>query len=74
MMMIVSSALLVNEGSQTSLAKRKDLWNYLKNKNKKTYYIITHTKMGFPLQMKSKSGRKVIVWCYHFFNRIYGFN
>ncbi|MCI5501524.1 MAG: glycosyltransferase [Lachnospiraceae bacterium] len=74
MMMIVSSALLVNEGSPESLSKRKELWHYLKNKSKKTYNIITHTKLGLPLQMKSKSGRKVIVWCYHLFNRIYGFN
>lgn len=74
MMMIVSSALLVNEGSPESLAKRKELWKYLKNKNKKLYYIITHTKFGFPLQLNTKSGRKIIVWGYHFFNRIYGFN
>ena len=74
MMMIVSSALLVNEGSAESLAKRKDLWQYLKHSNKKIYYIITHTKFGFPLQFKSKSGRKIIIWGYHFFNRIYGFN
>ena len=74
MMMIVSSALLVKEGSEESLKKREELWNYLRNSNKKLYLYITHTKFGYPLQMKSKSGKKIIVWGYHIFKRIYGFN
>ena len=74
MMMIVSSALLVNEGSRESLKKRKDLWEYLKNNNKSVYRIITTRKVGKPLQFNSKAGRKIIIWGYHFFNRIYGFN
>lgn len=74
MMMIVSSALLVNEGSQESLTKREELWDYLRYKSPSIYKIITHRKFGKPLQMKSKSGKKIIVHGYHFFNRIYGFN
>ncbi len=56
MMMIVSSALLVNE------------------RNKAVYKNITRRKLGYPMQFSSKSGRKIIVWGYNFFNRIYGFN
>lgn len=74
MMLIVSSALLVNEGSPESLAKRDDLWNYLRDKNIILYKIISHRKFGKPLQMKSKSGQKIIIHGYHLFNRIYGFN
>lgn len=74
MMMIVSSALLVKEGSLESITKREELWSYLKNANKTVYYIISCRKMGYPLQMKSKSGRRVIIWGYHIFRQIYGFN
>ena len=74
MMMIVSSALLVNEGSTESLEKRENLWQYLKQRNKIIYNIITRRKFGKPLQMKSKSGKKIIIHGYHLFNRIYGFN
>lgn len=74
MMMIVSSALLVNEGSPENLAKRDELWNYLKNSNKQVYHMITQRKFGFPLQWKSSVGKKIIIYGYHFFNRIYGFN
>lgn len=74
MMMIVSSALLVNEGSPKNLQKRENLWKYLKDKNKAVYKNITRRKLGYPMQFSSKSGRKIIVWGYNFFNRIYGFN
>lgn len=74
MMMIVSSALLVKDGSAENLKKRDELWQYLKQNNRSLYRIITQRKFGLPLQFKSKSGRKIIVWGYHFFNRIYGFN
>lgn len=74
MMMIVSSALLVNEGSPENLKKRENLWKYLKENNKTVYKIITRRKLGYPMQFSSKPGRKIIVWGYNFFNRIYGFN
>ncbi|MCH5267559.1 MAG: glycosyltransferase family 2 protein [Lachnospiraceae bacterium] len=74
MMMIVSSALLVKSGSADNLKKRDELWNYLRTNNKAVYRIITHRRLGLPLQSKNKAGRKIIVWGYYFFNRIYGFN
>ena len=74
MMMIVSSALLVKSGSPDNLNKRDELWHYLKVKNKTVYRIITHRKLGLPLQSKNRAGRKIIVWGYYFFNRIYSFN
>ena len=37
MMMIVSSALLVNEGSPENLKKRENLWKYLKENNLAVY-------------------------------------
>jgi glycosyltransferase involved in cell wall biosynthesis len=74
MMMIVSSALLVNEGSPESLKKRDELWNYLRNKNIIIYNIINRRKLGKVMQMKKKPGQKIIIHGYHIFNRIYGFN
>ena len=74
MMMIVSSALLVKDGTPESLEKRKELWNYLKSTNKRLYRNITNRKLGRPLQLKSKVGRQVIILGYRFCNKIYGFN
>ncbi len=74
MIMIVSSALLVNEGSKESIEKRDELWRYLKKHDKKIYYKITGTKVGLPLQFKTALGKKIVITGYHFFNRVYGFN
>lgn len=74
MMMIVSSTLLVNEGSPENLAKREELWNYLKARDKEVYRLVTTTKLGFALQLKSNIGKKLIISGYHFFNRIFSFN
>lgn len=74
MMMIVSSALLVNEGSPENLKKRDDLWNYLKSTNKQVYHLILQRKLGFPLRWKTSVGKKIIIQAYHFFNLLYGFN
>lgn len=73
-MMIVTSALLVNEGSDVNLFKRQELWNYLKNADKKVYHLITQKKFGFALQFKSNFGKKVIVNGYRLMNKIYAFN
>lgn len=73
-MMIVSSALLVNEGSKENLAKRDELWAYLKKHDRKLYQVITNNMYGFALQFKSKLGKKIIVSGYHIANRIIGFN
>lgn len=74
MILIVSSALLVNEGSPESLAKRDELWRYLKNKNIIIYNIINRRKLGNIMQMNKETGKKIIIHGYHLFNRVYGFN
>lgn len=73
-MMIVSSALLVNEGSSENLKKRDDLWQYLKDSNKQVYHLIVQQKLGFLLRLKTPLGNKIIVQGYHLFNLLYGFN
>lgn len=73
-MMIVSSALLVNEGSAGNIAKRDELWSYLKEKNKPVYKAICKKDFGYPLQFSSRLGKKIIILGYHISNKIYGFN
>lgn len=74
MIMIVTSALLVKDGSPESLRKRDQLWKYLKNKNLRLYKTISRLYYGYPLQSNSKGGKKVIVNGYRILNHIYGFN
>lgn len=74
MMMTVSSVFLIKEGSEESLAKREELWEYLKNRNKIMYRMINKMALSKPMQFRSKAGRKIVVWGYSLSQKIYGFN
>lgn len=74
MMMIVSSVLLIKEGTTESLKKRDDLWKYLKLKNKSVYRIISRKNFGGPVRYKNKVSRKFVIWTYQVASRIYNFN
>lgn len=74
MMLTVSTVFLVKEGSKESLEKRDELWNYLKEKNKKLYQEINKYFLGKSMQMNSKTGRKVIIIGYHISRKIFGFS
>ena len=74
MMMTVSSVFLIKEGSEESLQKREELWEYLKNKNKIMYRMINKMALSKPMQFRSKAGRKIVVWGYSLSQKIYGFN
>lgn len=74
MICTVSSALLVKEGSEESLKKRKHLWEYLKASNPGMYKLVNRTMLGRPMQMKSSAGRRIIVAGYKLSQRIFGFS
>lgn len=74
MMMTVSSVFLIKEGTEESLQKREELWNYLKTQNKAMYRMVNKMALSKPMQLRSKAGRKIVVWGYSLSQKIYGFN
>lgn len=74
MMMTVSSVFLIKEGSEESLAKREDLWRYLKERNRGMYRMVNKLVLSKPMQFRGKAGRKIVVWGYSISQKIYGFN
>lgn len=74
MMMTVSSVFLIKEGSEESLAKREELWEYLKKSNKTMSRMVNKMALSKPMQFRSKAGRKIVVWGYSLSQKIYGFN
>lgn len=74
MMMTISSVFLIKEGSEESLAKREDLWNYLKSQNKGMFRMVNKMALSRPMQIRNRAGRKIVVWGYSLSQKIYGFN
>ena len=74
MMMAVSSVLLIKEGSDESLTKKEELWNYLKNYDKRIYKKIKSHILGRSMNLPGKFGRRVVEVGYNIARKIYGFN
>ena len=74
MMMTVSSVFLIKEGTEESLAKKEELWNYLKNYDKRLYKKIRSQILGRSMNLPGKFGRRVVEVGYNITRKIYGFN
>jgi hypothetical protein len=74
MMMAVSSVFLIKEGSEESLDKKQELWDYLKNYDKRLYKKIRNHILGRSMNLPGKFGRKIIEVGYNILKKIYGFN
>ena len=72
--MAVSSVLLLRKNDEESLEKRKELWQYLKNKDAWMYYKIRRSVVGQAVNLPGKGGRKATVLGYKVAQRLYGFN
>jgi len=73
-MMTVSSIMLIRSGTQESLQKKKDLWQYLKKKDTGLYYRLYFGIFGRAMNLPGKGGRKVSVIAYKLANKVMGFN
>ena len=72
-MMTVSSVYLIKKGDAESFAKRDELWQFLKEKDKKLYRRIRSNVLGVGMNCKTKLGRKVAEAGYFVSRKIFKF-
>ena len=70
----VSSILAIKSDLPENMAKKKELWEYMKAKDVRLYRRLRHTVMGIGVSLKGKAGRKFQLACYKISQKIYGFN
>ena len=73
-MMTVSSIMLILSHDKENLAKKKQLWAYLKGKNPTAYRKMRTTPMGIAMNLPGRGGRKISEVLYRISQKIYGFN
>ena len=73
-MMTVSSILLIRTKKQENLAKKKELWTYLKKKDLKVFLKIRYGILGQTMNIPGKPGRKISSLAYSVARRLVGFN
>ena len=70
----VSSVLLIRSGTEENLEKKKELWSYLKSKDKTLYLWMRNGIMGGTMNLPGKGGRKISVEGYKICQKLFGFN
>ena len=73
-MMEVSSIFLILSGTPENLAKKQELWNYVKAKDKEVYKMLRYSMLGFSVNLPGKSGRWISKTGYKVMNKWIGFN
>ena len=73
-MMTVSSILCIRSKDPENMEKKKELWKYLRQKDKKTFVCIRYGILGQSMNLPGKSGRKISSLAYLLARKIIGFN
>ena len=73
-MMAVSSILAIKSKQPENLAKKKELWQYLKAKDVRAYKRIRRSIMGNTMNLTGEGGRKISVTAYKIAQMVVGFN
>ena len=74
MITAVSTVLCIKSGTEEHLARREELWQYMKNRDENLYRNVRRTAMGRRMQLKSSVGRKAIIKAYGMAQKIFSFN
>lgn len=70
----VSSVLLIRSGTDENLKKKKELWKYLKDKDRRLYTWMRGGIMGGTMNLPGRGGRQISVRAYKICQRIFKFN
>ena len=73
-MMTVSSILAIRSGTEENMEKKKELWNYLKEKNFRLWLSLRSSFLGQGMNMHTKFGNKLTELAYSITRKFYGFN
>ncbi|MBD5522019.1 MAG: glycosyltransferase family 2 protein [Lachnospiraceae bacterium] len=71
---VISSVLLICSGTDEALEKKKELWNYIKQKDILLYTRLRFGIMGNSMNLPGKGGRKISVESYKICRRFFKFN
>ena len=69
---IISTVLLMKSGTKENLAKKRDLWRYIKHKDVRLYHKLRNRMMGQITHLPG--GRKLSLSIYRISQKVIGFN
>lgn len=73
-MMVVSSILAIRSGTEENMEKKKELWQYLKQRNFPLFVRLRCGFLGQGMNLPGKGGRQLTIAGYKITRKFYGFN
>lgn len=70
----ISTILAIISGTDENMAKKDELWAYMKEHDEETYKKLRHGVMGQLTNLPGKGGRKVAIGAYKLSQKVVGFN
>lgn len=70
----VSSVLLIRSGTEENLEKKRELWQYLKEKDRRLFAWMRSGLMGGTMNLPGRGGREISVRAYKICQKIFKFN
>ncbi len=70
----ISSIMLIRSETEENLEKKKELWHYLKQKDRLLFYKLRYGILGSSMNLPGKGGRKISVEGYKICQRFFKFN
>ncbi len=71
---VISSILLIRSDTEESLEKKKELWQYIKQKDMGLFIRLRYGVLGNSMNLPGKGGRKISVEGYKLCQRFFKFN
>lgn len=72
--LVIHSIMSLLADTETSRQDKREVWEYLKQADRKLYRRIRFGFMGNGVNLPGRLGRKTAIGCYHLLQRLYGFN
>lgn len=70
----ISSIMLIRSETEENLEKKKELWDYLKQKDRFLFFKLRYGILGSSMNLPGKGGRKISVEGYKICKRFFKFN
>lgn len=70
----VSSIMMIRSGTEENLAKKKELWQYLKKADLFLYHRLRYSFLGSYINLPGPGGRRISVTTYKICRRFFNFN
>jgi glycosyltransferase involved in cell wall biosynthesis len=71
---VISTVMLLRSGTEENLAKKRELWTYIKNRDIRLFHKLRTGILGNTMNLPGRGGRKISIAAYRISQKVVGFN